>query len=352
MTDLFLSYAREDRARLIRVKDALEASGFSVFWDQSIGGGDAWRMCITQQLESARLVLVFWTRSSNSRPFVLEEAHQALERGVLLQVRLDAVTPPLGFGEAQRLDLLHWNDNPRDVFFQDLVDTIRARLAGQPAPAPRGHLARLRRRLAWGSLFSTVGLALLVLLLPAFPAQICQWPLFQPRLSDTCGDLGIGNRPSRAERLAWQSLPPGDCQALRLHLQHFPQGAFSQQAQALIAAAHTLETQRWEPVEKELPLFIDGARPAVPTEAEARRLVQAQAQEMTEHLCASFGATARTYRNRVGSHPRMESTTCESSSRGFVCSTSGMAVCWLKESVVSRREECLAGFGGGEVGGE
>jgi TIR domain-containing protein len=42
-TDVFVSYKAEDRARLKPLVDALEAEGFSVWWDTHIGGGAHWR---------------------------------------------------------------------------------------------------------------------------------------------------------------------------------------------------------------------------------------------------------------------------------------------------------------------
>ena len=43
MTDLFLSYKAEYRARIAPLVAALESDGLSVWWDAHIGGGDDWR---------------------------------------------------------------------------------------------------------------------------------------------------------------------------------------------------------------------------------------------------------------------------------------------------------------------
>ena len=40
MARVFLSYAREDAARVAPIARALEAAGHNVWWDQRIGGGE------------------------------------------------------------------------------------------------------------------------------------------------------------------------------------------------------------------------------------------------------------------------------------------------------------------------
>ena len=99
MTDLFLSYKAEDRARVAPLVQALETDGLSVWWDAHIGGGDEWRDTILRHLEAARAVIVVWSRRSigPNGQFVRDEATRALKRGTYLPVRIDKVDPPLGF---------------------------------------------------------------------------------------------------------------------------------------------------------------------------------------------------------------------------------------------------------------
>ena len=55
MTDIFISYAREDRERVQALVAALEHSGFSVWWDREIAAGRDFRAVIDQQLRAASL---------------------------------------------------------------------------------------------------------------------------------------------------------------------------------------------------------------------------------------------------------------------------------------------------------
>src|SRR5690349_12657108 len=48
---LFLSYASEDRAAVLRLRDALTAAGLDVWYDANeLGGGDAWDQKIRRQI--------------------------------------------------------------------------------------------------------------------------------------------------------------------------------------------------------------------------------------------------------------------------------------------------------------
>jgi TolB-like protein/Flp pilus assembly protein TadD len=137
-TDVFLSYKAEDRARLKPLVAALEAEGFSVWWDAHIGGGANWREDIQNHLDGAKCVIVAWTRRSIARDgnFVRDEAAQAQRRGVYLPIRLDLVQPPLGFGEVQALPLRGWRGDRSDARFQALAAAIRSAIAGQGIAHP------------------------------------------------------------------------------------------------------------------------------------------------------------------------------------------------------------------------
>jgi TolB-like protein len=132
-TDVFVSYKAEDRARLRPLILALEAEGFTVWWDTHIGGGVHWREDIQKHLDAAKCVIVAWSRRSvgPDGDFVRDEATRARKRGAYLPVRLDAIDPPLGFGEVQAILLKGWKGDRSDARFQALADAVRRRIAGE-----------------------------------------------------------------------------------------------------------------------------------------------------------------------------------------------------------------------------
>ena len=137
VTDVFLSYKAEDQPRLKPLVSALEAEGFSVWWDAHISGGTNWHEEIEKHLASAKCVIVAWTKRSvgHDGNFVREEARRAQRRGAYLPICLDPVEPPLGFGEIQALPLTRWKGDRSDRRFQAVADAIRSRISGQ-ATAP------------------------------------------------------------------------------------------------------------------------------------------------------------------------------------------------------------------------
>lgn len=145
MADVFVSYAREDEARVAALVRLLEGHGLGVFWDRQIPPGRTWRDHIGRALTEARCVVVAWSASSVASDFVAEEADDARQRGVLVPVLIDDVLPPLGFRSVQAADLCGLGSGkvPRgtDEFLR-AVDAVFGRTpVAVPTPAPAPHAA-------------------------------------------------------------------------------------------------------------------------------------------------------------------------------------------------------------------
>lgn len=137
MTDIFISYASEDRERARRVAIALEARGWSVWWDRHIKPGQAFDQVIEHELETAKSVVVLWSKDSVSSEWVKNEAATAAERNVLVPALIDNVKLPLEFRRRQTADLVGWNGDTTYVGFRALCDGITA-TAGITPETPLG----------------------------------------------------------------------------------------------------------------------------------------------------------------------------------------------------------------------
>lgn len=140
MSDIFVSYKREDGGKAKALVAALRDAGFATFWDQDISPGANWQFALEAALDDARLCLVLWSRHSIGPEghFVREEARRATQRGAYLGVLVDPVLPPLGFGEWQAFDATGWSGGEGDLALDGLIAHIRKRLdLAEPPPEPR-----------------------------------------------------------------------------------------------------------------------------------------------------------------------------------------------------------------------
>jgi TIR domain len=345
MSEVFISYKREDKVRVGRLVQALERQGLSVWWDRELPGGESWRANIEAALDKARCVVVVWTQGSvgTGGSFVRDEAGRAARKGLLVPVLLDKVDPPLGFGETQAIDLTRWRGKVSDPFFQDLVDAARARIAGRPAPAPFGPIKRLRRRLTAGAAASVLLAAGAAFANNVLQVQnrACVAPVAQPGLSDLCGALGLGARPVRDERLAWAAREEGKCDGLRTHLQRFPSGAYRDTAQALLNARSVVVETSWKLGEQPQPLRLlvgrDGDASIDDAAAKARAIERGT--KRAEQMCRDFDAAGLTRLQAALVEP--QEWQCSREGGGVVCGFEGKALCRQEHLQRIEKELCI-----------
>jgi hypothetical protein len=109
MSDIFISYASEDKKRVQSLAHALELKGWSVWWDRRIPAGKSFDEVIHEALKNARSVVVVWTKTSVKSTWVKNESRSGLRRNILFPVMLlDEVEIPLEFEHLQAAHLMDW----------------------------------------------------------------------------------------------------------------------------------------------------------------------------------------------------------------------------------------------------
>lgn len=132
MSDIFLSYAREELERVRPLIQALEAQGWEVWRDEKIPTGRRYDQVIATALGEARCVLVIWSQASVNSDWVPDEAARGRTRGVLIPAQIDDIELPLGFGMYQTAKLMGWNGDTADPEFRKITEEV-TRLIGAPA---------------------------------------------------------------------------------------------------------------------------------------------------------------------------------------------------------------------------
>lgn len=139
---IFISYAREDQARVKRLYYDLEAAGFDPWLDREhILPGQRWEPIIKQALKNADFAMVCLSATSiDKRGFLQKEIKQALEQMEekleedvwLIPARLDDCAVPASLSEIQWVDLFEPDG------FEQLLRAIEYQLnrLGKPMPKP------------------------------------------------------------------------------------------------------------------------------------------------------------------------------------------------------------------------
>jgi TolB-like protein/Flp pilus assembly protein TadD len=188
MSDVFVSYKAEDRRRVKPLVEALQADGFSVWWDEQIGGGAAWRHAIETELNAAKCVIVAWSNRAvgTEGTFVQDEATRAQQRHVYVPVIIDKCHLPLGFGETQALSLTSWRGDRSDPRYQAVLAAVRRNVGGKAAgkprkrPSPLPHAQVDRRAVLAGVAVAAVAVA-----------GVGGWALLKPSAASTSDSIAV-----------------------------------------------------------------------------------------------------------------------------------------------------------------
>ncbi len=136
MSDVFVSYKRDDMAAVERMVQALRREGVDVWWDRDLPPDAPWEQTIERELAEAKTsVVVAWSEAAVGSENVKAEARWARCHGRLLQVYLERCEPPLFFGERQGVNLFEWSGAASDPSFRFLVDAIQESRSTESARA-------------------------------------------------------------------------------------------------------------------------------------------------------------------------------------------------------------------------
>ena len=133
MADVFVSYARSDKARVAPLVSAIEAKGWSVWWDPEIDPGQEFDRRIAAELKAAAAILVVWTPASVESRWVRGEAREGAERGILVPLRFEGAELPIDVRALHTTDFDDWREDPQSPQGREVMRALGEILARQGA---------------------------------------------------------------------------------------------------------------------------------------------------------------------------------------------------------------------------
>jgi TIR domain len=124
MSDIFISYKREDQPIARKLADALEREGWTVWWDPKLRAGERFNDVIEKALKESKCVVVMWSKRSVESLYVKDEATYALNRNKLVPVMIEEVELPFRFEGLHTPSLLGWDGSKDFSEFRRLVEDI------------------------------------------------------------------------------------------------------------------------------------------------------------------------------------------------------------------------------------
>ena len=199
MSDIFISYAREDLARARLFADALQAKGWTVWWDRTIRPGQNFDEAIEKALDQSHCVVVLWSKYSIDSNWVKTEAAEASDRGILVPALIDDVRIPFEFRRRHAARLVEWTGDASHEDFRQLCEAISGIMSTAAPAAPLGPADAGRQpsperparpaRASW-----RIPVALLLGVLAAVALGSGGWYLLRPRKPIVVGVMEIRSR--------------------------------------------------------------------------------------------------------------------------------------------------------------
>ena len=119
----FISYSKKDSGFAYKLADDLTASGFTIWIDRSIGGGEDWREDIEKNLKAAGDVIVVVSQNSMASDWVRHEGSLAYgwEKHLIPVLIENVAALPPWLEEYQWIDFVN---KPYDFAYTDLVKAL------------------------------------------------------------------------------------------------------------------------------------------------------------------------------------------------------------------------------------
>ena len=131
MTDIFISYKREEREKAELIAKMLVKHGYDVWWDTELLPGDKFSREIDEVIKNASAAIVLWSKKAVASDFVRAEAGRANSNNILISVRLDECEIPIPYNIQHFLDLSAWDNNVDSPLLLPLLGAVEKKIGSR-----------------------------------------------------------------------------------------------------------------------------------------------------------------------------------------------------------------------------
>ena len=131
MTDIFISYKREEREKAELIAKMLVKHGYDVWWDINLLPGDKFSREIDEVIKNASAAIVLWSKKAVASDFVRAEASRANSNNILISVRLDECEIPIPYNIQHFLDLSAWDNDVDSPLLLPLLGAVEKKIGSR-----------------------------------------------------------------------------------------------------------------------------------------------------------------------------------------------------------------------------
>ena len=132
--DVFVSYARNDRARVEPLLACLRQLAITYWIDDYLTPGEPFDRRIDLQVSICRAHVIAWSSLAVASDWVRSEAEKGRQRGTLIPILLERCDIPMPFGQIHATDLSRWSGQQSDPAWRGIVDALARKLARPGLP--------------------------------------------------------------------------------------------------------------------------------------------------------------------------------------------------------------------------
>jgi hypothetical protein len=131
VSDVFISYSRENQEVVRRLAEAVKRLGYSVWWDDQLPPHLSYGDVIARKVGGAKAAIVVWSANAIESEWVRAEADMARNQKKLIQTSIDGRDPPMPFNQLHYVSLADWDGGDGHTGWSKVKESLAA-LCGPP----------------------------------------------------------------------------------------------------------------------------------------------------------------------------------------------------------------------------